>query len=158
MSLPSVDPRHTAAIDRILRLVVLLNADMAAGLERHGLSGARAAVVWRLVHAGPSTQRALAEALRSSPRNITGLVDGLEHDGFVSRSPHPADRRSTLVTLTDKGEHTARELQREQVEFAEVLFDGMPEMRFQGFIDGLDDVLKRISAHLPGVGLPGDTP
>ncbi|HEY5878271.1 MAG TPA: MarR family transcriptional regulator [Nakamurella sp.] len=155
MGAPTADPHHAAAIDRILRLVVLLNADMSASLGRRGLSDARAAVVWRLVQAGPGTQRSLADALQTTPRNITGLVDGLEHDGFVNRSPHPSDRRSTVVSLTGKGADTARALQAELVEFAAVLFDGMPEQRFQGLIDGLDDVLDRISAHLPGIDRSG---
>jgi DNA-binding MarR family transcriptional regulator len=42
----------------------------------------------------------LAEAIRVNPRNITGLVDALVEGGFVTREPHPTDRRSILVTLT----------------------------------------------------------
>jgi DNA-binding MarR family transcriptional regulator len=36
-------------------------------------------------------------------RNVTGLVDALQADGFVMRSPHPTDQRTTLVTLTEQG-------------------------------------------------------
>lgn len=51
----------------------------------------------------------LAERLSVTKRNITTLVDGLEHDGLATRSPHPTDRRSKLVELTSKGETTFRE-------------------------------------------------
>lgn len=34
---------------------------------------------------------------------ITGLLDGLERDGLLRRQPHPADRRCTIVQLTDGG-------------------------------------------------------
>jgi hypothetical protein len=37
-----------------------------------------------------------------SPRNVTGLVDGLAESGFVTREPHPTDRRATLVALTER--------------------------------------------------------
>jgi len=34
---------------------------------------------------------------------ITGIVDTLEKKGLVAREPHPADRRSLLVKLTETG-------------------------------------------------------
>jgi DNA-binding MarR family transcriptional regulator len=37
------------------------------------------------------------------PRNVTSLVDALESAGFVARSPHPTDRRATVVSLTRQG-------------------------------------------------------
>ncbi len=40
------------------------------------------------------TQRALADALQVTPRNVTGLVDALADSGFVERAPHPTDRRA----------------------------------------------------------------
>jgi DNA-binding MarR family transcriptional regulator len=44
----------------------------------------------------------LADALGVTPRNITALVDGLEEEGIVRRTPHPTDRRATLIELTDQ--------------------------------------------------------
>ena len=34
---------------------------------------------------------------------MTGIVDTLEKNGLVTRQPNPGDRRSLLVTLTEKG-------------------------------------------------------
>ena len=34
---------------------------------------------------------------------MTGIVDTLEKNGLVTRQPNPNDRRSLLVTLTEKG-------------------------------------------------------
>jgi len=33
----------------------------------------------------------------------TNIVDRLESDGLAKRSPHPSDRRTTLVSLTEAG-------------------------------------------------------
>lgn len=41
--------------------------------------------------------------LASASRNITGLIDRMENDGLVVRSPNPDDRRSFIVRLTRKG-------------------------------------------------------
>ena len=46
----------------------------------------------------------LAEHLSVTKRNVTSLVDGLEKEALAVRHPHPADRRSTLVALTEAGE------------------------------------------------------
>lgn len=88
-------------LDRVLELAVLLNDDMERDLARRGLTGSRAHLVWELNRHGPSTQQALAEALGVTPRAVTGLVDALADAGFVTREPHPGDRRATLVTFTN---------------------------------------------------------
>ena len=43
------------------------------------------------------TQRTLSQALRVSPRNVTGLLDALEAGGYVTRGRHPTDRRAQLM-------------------------------------------------------------
>src|SRR5688572_25367287 len=139
---------HEAALDRVLELVTLLSDDMARSFARDGLTGPRAHLLWELHHRGPSTQRALADALRVSARNITGLVDGLVDTGFVTREPHPTDRRATLVSFTERGAATARALGEGQQEFADLLFAGMPEARFDCFVDGLGEVLSRLRERL----------
>ena len=86
-----------------------------------------------------------------SPRNVTGLVDALVATGFVSREPHPSDRRATLVRFTEHGADVARSLERDQHEFARTLFAGMPKAQLDGFVQGLDAVLDRLRARRPDV-------
>ena len=135
---------RVAALDRVLELALLVNADMTRGLAARGLTESRTRLLWVLLQRGPSTQRELADALRVSPRNITGLVDALVDTGFVSRGPHPTDRRATLVQFTQRGADVAGELEHDQQEFARVLFEGMPQAQFTGFVRGLDAVLDRL--------------
>jgi DNA-binding MarR family transcriptional regulator len=45
----------------------------------------------------------LAEANGCKRPTMTGIVDTLEKNGLVKRAPNPDDRRSLLVTLTQKG-------------------------------------------------------
>jgi DNA-binding MarR family transcriptional regulator len=137
------------ALDGVLELAVLINADMSRGLAERGLTESRTHLLWELHQRGPSTQRELADALQVSPRNITGLVDALADTGFVIREPHPTDRRATLVHFTDRGREVARTLEREQKEFARLLFDGMPDRQFNGFVKGLDAVLHRLRQLAP---------
>jgi hypothetical protein len=87
--------RWEAALDRVLELTVLLGRDMADSLAREGLTDSRAHLLWQLQQRGPCTQRTLAADLHVTPRAITALVDGLVATGFVTREPHPSDRRDT---------------------------------------------------------------
>jgi DNA-binding MarR family transcriptional regulator len=45
----------------------------------------------------------LSDRLRIAPRSATEVVDALETRGLVRRRPDPADRRATLVEVTDDG-------------------------------------------------------
>jgi len=143
------DDARVAALDRVLELTVLLGRDMTTSLAASGLTVARTTLLWHLRTAGPSTQRALAEALGVSARNVTGLVDGLAAAGLVTREPHPGDRRATLVTPTARGWELLDELGRGQAELAGQLFGGLPPDRLAGLVSALDDVLERLRALVP---------
>jgi len=142
------DEDQRAALGQVLELVLLLGSDMEQRLAREGLSPARTRVVWMLHQTGPSPQRAIADALGVSPRNVTGLVDGLEDTGFVTRGRHPADRRAVLVSLTPRAEQVVATLTEEEGVFADQLFGAMPEGIFDGFVTGLTSVLDVVRGEL----------
>jgi DNA-binding MarR family transcriptional regulator len=135
--------RWEAALDRILELTVLLGRDMADFLAREGLTDSRAHLLWQLQQRGPCTQATLAADLRVTPRAITALVDGLATTGFVTREPHPADRRAILVTFTERGRATAQGLVDDHRRLARQLFAGLPDDAFDNFDAGLLHVLTQ---------------
>ena len=143
--------QHGTALGQVLELTVMLNDDMTQSLARQGLTVPRAHLLWELHQRGPSTQRVLAEVLQVSPRNITGLVDGLVATGFVTREPHPTDRRATLVSFTDHGARIARGMDEGREQLAELLFSGMTDKRFDGLVDGLDALLGLLRSDLSKV-------
>ena len=140
----------TEALDRLLEVVVLLGEDMTRGLAAEGLTVPRAHLLWRLHHDGPATQRALAEALEVSPRNITGLVDGLADTGFVTREAHPSDRRATLVSLTEHGRRTLAAMDRSHRDLASTLLGDLPAGDLRAFTAGLSHVADRLRRELQG--------
>ena len=131
------------ALSRTLELAVLVNEDMDRALAADDLTRSRAHVLWELHHRGPVPQRTLADALDMSARNITGIVDALVATGFVTREPHPTDRRATLVTPTEKGRHTATAMVHGRHELAGALFAQMPPELFAAYVEALDTVLAR---------------
>lgn len=60
-----------------------------------------------LARTGPIRLGALSERLRIAPRSATEVVDTLVVAELVERRPDPADRRATLVALTDRGREVA---------------------------------------------------
>jgi DNA-binding MarR family transcriptional regulator len=143
----SVEGRYDAALDRLLELVMLLNDDMTRSLARDGLTVSRAGVLWELWRRGPTVQRVLADALKVSARTMTGLVDGLVATGFVTREPHPTDRRAAVVTFTPHGLATVEAMERDQREFVHLLFGGMPDEQFDCLVAGLGEILTRLRDH-----------
>jgi DNA-binding MarR family transcriptional regulator len=132
---------RTAALDRVLHLSTLVAADLARFERESGLTTPRIQLLWTLGLTGSTTQRALATSLDVTPRNVTGLVDGLVASGHVTREPHPTDRRATLVTLTALGHRTVRDLQESHADLARQLFGTVPSARLASFVRTLDETI-----------------
>ena len=49
----------------------------------------------------------MSDRLQVHRTSITNTIDGLERLGYVERSPHERDRRTTLATLTTRGREVA---------------------------------------------------
>jgi DNA-binding MarR family transcriptional regulator len=76
-----------------------------------GASLSRLKLVNKLHCDGPQKMVDLAESLGVTARNVTVLVDGLEAEGLVERSPHPTDRRVTIIALAGAGDSLAQEFE-----------------------------------------------
>ena len=112
-------------VDRLLQIADLFQKDMARAFSGTDLTPTRVHLLWVLQHAGPSTQQALATLCEVTPRNITALVDALEHSGHVRRTPHPSDRRAVLVELTPTAVETMARMQEEHAQLNETLLNAI---------------------------------
>ena len=99
--------------DATAREVWLLMSDLVLDNERRrdvadavGMSFGRARTIRRLARR-PMSMSELAEALGIDRSNATVVVDDLEAQGFVRRTPHPTDRRAKVVEATAKGKRLA---------------------------------------------------
>lgn len=136
--------RWEGNLDRVFELTALLGRDANEALARMGLTASRAHLIMELRQRGPCTQRALADSLGVAPRTITTLIDALVATGFVTREPHPSDRRATLVTFTPHGEDTARTLAEGRRHLARQLFEDLPDDVLGGFEAGLVHIVDRL--------------
>jgi DNA-binding MarR family transcriptional regulator len=71
---------------------------------------------------GSTNSRKLAEALRVTPTNITGIIDRLVKQGLVNRAGDPLDRRILVLKATAKGERLVANLrERKRSHLSQVL-------------------------------------
>lgn len=136
----------SVSLDRLFELAEVLGAMMERGVAEHGLTRARAGLLWALFHDGAMTQRALAARLQVTPRNVTGLLDALEAEGLVARAAHPTDRRATLVSLTEQGRTLTAGLRGGRDALALELFGDMPAAQLAAIQGGLETVIARLHA------------
>lgn len=84
------------------RLVASLAAD-------HEVAGSDYRVLFYIGAHTDLTPKQLAEHLGFSTGAMTSLVDRLEQVGLARRLPHPTDRRSHLLELTEAGKAVVNE-------------------------------------------------
>lgn len=97
--------RTMAAVTSVMRVQQILLSAVDGALRPHGLTFARyeALVLLTFSRRGLLPMRVMGERLQLHPTSVTNIVDRLQADGLVRRTPHPTDRRATLVGITEAG-------------------------------------------------------
>lgn len=96
-------------------------------LRESGISHARMRLLGALYFGGSRIMSGLSEELGVTRRNVTALVDALEGEELVRRSPHPTDRRATVIELTANGKRKARSTHEIYRGVVSELFETLPE-------------------------------
>jgi DNA-binding MarR family transcriptional regulator len=96
--------------DRALRLLEVFHGFERAFarwtqtlIEAEGPTPARLRLLGVLNCKGPMIMCGLCDELGVSARQVTNLVDALEAEGLVRRTPHATDRRATVIEITPPG-------------------------------------------------------
>ena len=92
-----------AAWETFFRAVRRAKGRASAQPPEHGVSLAQYYLLAPLSGAGAQTVGALAEAAGVAPPTATRMLDGLDRDGLVTRTPSATDRRCVTVDLTSAG-------------------------------------------------------
>jgi DNA-binding MarR family transcriptional regulator len=98
---------------------------------------------YKLIHALENSDRSMREisdVLHISPRTVTDMTDGLEARGMVTRRSNPADRRVTLLHLTEYG--------RKQLAVAAAGAERTARSAVAGLSEADQQVLRRLLGHV----------
>jgi DNA-binding MarR family transcriptional regulator len=109
--------------------------------ENGGVTPARLRLLGALHCMGPQIMSNLGDQLGVTARNVTALVDALETEGLVRRTPHPTDRRATVIELTPDGAGAAGELVESFRQKIAELFRDLPEEDQRDLLRLVDSLL-----------------
>jgi DNA-binding MarR family transcriptional regulator len=115
---PDLDLGAMATVARLLELARELQSHLGALAASYDVQVPEADVLFTLRRAGrpyrlPPTK--LSESLLVSSGTLTSRLDRLEAKGLIERVPHPSDRRSVEVALTERGRWLVDEAMTEHV-------------------------------------------
>lgn len=121
--------------------------------RRSELTNASRAVLTHLISSGPITVGDAARHLDRAQSVVSDIVTQLEGHGLVEREADPADRRRTLVWLTDAGLARLRDdsdvLDRMLVAAA---MERLDDVTRRGLLDGLTALITSTQGSLPTQG------
>ena len=122
-----MDHEYADALNQAIRLLSLRHRARAAQLLAPlGLHPGQEALLLELDRTGPRIQAQLSEALGCEPPSVTLMTRKLESSGHIKRTPDPADKRATVVALTDSGKALARRIRQLWLTLAEETVRGLP--------------------------------
>ncbi|MFI9722725.1 MarR family winged helix-turn-helix transcriptional regulator [Streptomyces sp. NPDC052396] len=90
----------TAAVTRLRRA---LRASIRTDYPWEQLPMAQVELLQVLAEHSPARVSELAAGQRLAPSTVSGLIGQMMNSGLVARTVDPADRRASVVTLTDTG-------------------------------------------------------
>lgn len=147
---PDLDVSPMAVLGRLNEAASLISRDRLAPLfARFGLQAGEFDVLATLRRSGPPfalTPTALYEATMVTSGAMTNRLDRLEKAGFITRIPHPQDRRGLLVQLTENGRELIDRAVEAHVENEHAILSALsPEER-----ERLAGLLEKLIAGLTG--------
>jgi len=99
-------------------------------------------------HSDGTTLLDIAKVLRKDKSQIKRLIDELCEMELVKREPHPRDKRSKILMLTQKGHKFFAAIEEVEASFSEKLIEGIPKQDLDTFYkvsDLLSSNLQRIT-------------
>lgn len=116
---PDLDTSPAAVVDRLRRVARLADQELAATLERFGLTQAGFDLIAAIRRAGGADQALQSELLAEleyTSGTLSVRLGRLEEAGLVARRTDPNDRRGVIVALTAAGRELVDAVVPEQVE------------------------------------------
>lgn len=103
------------------------------------------------LHDQPMSLTALAKMRRVSLQSAGELVQSLVTRGWVTRTPHPADRRQSILELTDEGRANFARVQQRMQEQLTIYLAALSESELQTVQAALVALLRVIQIEEAGV-------
>jgi DNA-binding MarR family transcriptional regulator len=140
---PELDTSAKRVTGRIVRLAALFHQAFGESSKTVGLENADFGILAPLRRSGvenPLTPTELARRQMMTSGGMTAALDRLERRGLIERVPNPADRRGSLVRLTDEGREAIEAAVDLQADVERRLVEALSPAE----VDQLVDLLRRL--------------
>ena len=104
------------------------------------LEGARGRIIFALWGKDGVPIKTLCEKTSLDKSTLTGIIDRLERDGYITKKPSETDKRSTLISLTGKEQEFAQNVQKVSNQMNRIFYKGFTDEEILQF----DTMLERI--------------
>lgn len=95
-------------------------------------------------HGGSAVQKDIEHCFRLTRPAVSQILDHMQENGLVSREVSADDRRSRLITLTDKGERIAHSTYEKICSFEKNIFSVLSEEEQLQFSQSLDKLCRAL--------------
>ena len=96
-------------------------------VKKSGLTPAQFGVLEALYNKGDLRICELIEKILTTSGNITVVIKNLEKDELVKRNPDPQDKRSCIISLTEKGKQVIGSILPDHIENIRNIFDTLTD-------------------------------
>jgi DNA-binding MarR family transcriptional regulator len=135
----------TEAVMNTIRTADMLFDHIGRLLRPLKVSAAGGLLLGILRDRGPMSPSELGERLIVTRATITGLVDSLERNGFVRRSPNLSDRRGLIVEITPAGLDVVQRLRTLIHGHEKELMSAFSEAELRDYIGKLHTIQERVA-------------
>lgn len=140
------EPEKAKLIEEIVQLQRQVNRALRQGESdvwmEMSLTIAQLKSLFFISNEGVTNFTRLAQALRVTPSNVTGIVDRLVGQGLVSRRENPENRRMLMLQPTEKGKSLLASLRERKIGQLYKLLSHLSEEQLSTLAQGLKSLVK----------------
>lgn len=133
---------------KMKRFDCMMRAHANRDMEAIGITGRQADILFYLMdHKEEKVKQVMIEkAFRLSNPTVTGVLNRLEQNGFLTRELSEKDRRCNYIVTTEKTEALFEEMERRGSCMEQNLFEGVSPEQTEAFMECLDLMYGNLEA------------
>jgi DNA-binding MarR family transcriptional regulator len=124
---------------------------IVVGVAAAGYDDVTAAHIGMFRHPTLDGQRPtqLADQLQITKQSVNDLLGHLEHAGYITRQPDPADRRARVIRLTAKGKRLEQTIRDHAQAADQQIAELLGTQRYAQLCIALEELSDRLATNLP---------
>ena len=109
-------------------------------------NAAQGTILYVLAENGPMQIKEIGEETGLAKTSLTSMLERMEEQGLITKTENDADRRSTIVSLSERAQSYKPILQRMAEKIDDEYYRGMKEKEIDRFKETLQKILRNLEA------------